>query len=334
MDSYTKRIEQKIRETVDPNFKISKMQMDSDELKTQAANLFPGFIQKINKKINPQKQLKFEFIDSPDINSSVDTDDHNAIHIYINWGMTNFVFKMIKLFLSRMGVRNDKQIIEESHISQEEMLVVADQLMSSFWDGNIWKVPSFELTQLNKGQIELGSYLLKYSECFIVAHELGHIILNVFPENAKKELYIATSANERHIIEFLESLSIDEVARNFAIEKWPYEFAADLLGLELCLQERNDSAGRSAIRASAELVLIALQMLEKYFFKKHGQDYLQYVYEKKQQISHPPFNLRWEFIHSYVDPRCPQGDISGLGLAFKQFSDFLSGDHQSDSIGR
>jgi hypothetical protein len=328
MDSYKDRIVKKIRETVDSNFQMNEKGMNADQLQTEASSLFPGYIQKINNKIDPNKQLKIEFIDSPVITGYVDIGDRKTIHVHISHGMMNFVYKMIKLFLSRMAVCDDERVLEESKISQKEMLVVAENLMRSFWEGDFSKVPGIDLLQLNKGQIELGAFLLHYSECFIVAHELGHTILVFCPEGAKKELYIAASNSVRQITKLLESLGMDIVARNLTAERWSTEFAADLLGLELCLQERDDPIGRSVIRASAELVLIAMQMLEKYYLKKYGQDYLRDVYQKEQRISHPPSVLRWEFIHAYIDPRSPQGDVGGLGLAFKQFSDFLLGDLQ------
>jgi hypothetical protein len=325
MDSYENQIHQKMREifNIDPQ----PEQSFEDILLDRASCLLPYVTQKTKNKIDPRKRVKIDLIKTPVINGFIGTPDRwNTFHIGVSRGMLNFVYKIVKLFLSRMALRDDERVLEESQISNEEMLIAAEKLMQGFWENELWKIPSFKLTRLNKSQIELASHLLHYAECFVLAHEFGHAVIEICPEEAKRELYIASGATINRSRSLLDSLAISEKDKTLALEKWPKELAADLIGLELCLEQRDDPVGRSVIRASVELVFVAMSMLEKYREFITRQNYWAAVYQDEKDIGkmdHPPTEWRWEFIHAYVDPLSPMGDVGGLGMSFKQFSDYL-----------
>lgn len=323
MSAYPEQLRQRFKE--DFNLIIESKGIDEDTLMSRAVFLIPHVARKMGKKEDDLKKCltKLGLIKGPVINGYVDTADNwKTFQIYVSWGLMIFVFKMIKLFLSRMSVRDDNRIVDASRISDEEMVSAARRLMQAFWEDTLWQTPSFAVIDLTKSQIELAAYLLHYAECFVIGHEFGHAIIESCPEKVGKELYIASGATESRNRAFLESLKLNEEEKIRALEKWPEELTADLLGLQLCLEQRDDNIGRMVIRSSAELFFISMLMLESFYEKTTGQNYWSYMYQCERIVDHPPTELRLEFLHSFVDRSSPSGAVE-LAIAFKQYSDYI-----------
>lgn len=239
VSAYFEQLRQRFKE--DFNLTIEDNELDEDTLMSRAIFLIPHVARKMGKKEDDLKKCltKLGLIEGPVINGYVDTADNwETFQIYVSWGLMIFVFKMIKLFLSRMSVRDDNRIVDDTRISDEEMLSAARRLIQAFWEDTLWQTPSFAVIDLTKSQIELSAYLLHYAERFVIAHEFGRAIIESCPEKVGKELYIASGATESRNRAFLESLELNKEEKIRALEKWPKELTADLLGLQLCLEQR------------------------------------------------------------------------------------------------
>jgi len=308
------------------NLDIDDKGLDVDILTNIVKDLIPHVARKMGKKEDDLKKCltKLDLIKEPVINGYVNTEDNwKTFQIYISHGLMMFIYKMTKLFLCRMSVRNDHRIVDEARISDEEMLSAAKRLIQAFWSGTLLQTPIFPIIDLSKSQIELSVYLVHYAESFGIAHEFGHVLIESYPEKVQKELYIASAAIERRNKAFLDSLALNKENKVKALKSWPKEFAADLLGLKLCLEQSDDTIFRMVILASAELVFVSMLMLEKFYKKSTGQNYWLYIYEHEHKMKHPPTELRLEFLYSFVDPLYPDSRVSNLGEIFKQFSDYI-----------
>lgn len=326
MDRYFDQVKKRFKEEF--NLDIKYKGVDRDILMYRARDLIPHVARKMGKKEDElEKRLtKLDLIRGPVINGYADTKNNwKTFQIYVSEGLMMFLYKMIKLFLCRMSVRNDHRIVDETRISDEEMSSTAKRLMQAFWDNALLQTPSFSLIDLSKSQIELSSYLLHYAECFVIAHEFGHVLIESYPERVQKELYIASGATESRNKAFLESLELNVDDKKKALKKWPKELTADLLGLKLCLEESDNAMIRMTIQSSAELLFISMLMLEKFYEKDNNcKNYWLDQYEQKHEMTHPPTELRLEFLQSFVDPlNTRYCSASNLGGCFKQLSDYI-----------
>ena len=325
MKNYFEHLKKKFVKDFD--FIIESRELDEKVLMDRTKYLLPHVATKLGKKEEDIRRCltKLELIKTPVINGYADTqDDWKTFQIYMSWGIMIFLIKMIKLFISRMSVTNGKRIVDEAIISDQEMIDAVKRLMLAFWgwEGTFWQARGIALIDLTKSQIELSAYLLHYAECFILAHEFGHLIMGSCPETVEKELYIASAATEDRNRTFLESLRLTKEDRKRALEEWPKELAADLIGLQLCLEQRDDNIGRIVIRSSAEFLFISMLMLERFSEKYTGESYWSYMYEIENKLKHPPTGLRLDFLHSFVDRSNISGE-SHLGRCFRQWSEHI-----------
>lgn len=304
--------------------------LEDSVLKDKLAMLLPHVATRLRTTEHDlRKRLEIYLSKEPIINGCTFSEDNwKTFKIEIAWGLLIFFHKMIKLFLSRMNVRDDDGIIEATCISEEDMVETSRKLMIGFWDGTIFTTPSFPLTKMTKSQIELSSYLLHFGEEFVIGHELGHIIINSDPEKAKREILIASASTDERNRALLDDIGIEKSKKETAIKRWPYELAADMIGLQLCLQERDDFIGRMTIRASAELLFVTMVLLEEFYKMSRGRDYWVdiYRYQNKpyhKEMHHPPTSLRLEFIQAYVDQDNPHSTVDQLGKTFKQWAQYI-----------
>ena len=292
--------------------------LDDDVVVTIAKLLLPHVARKMGKEENDVKRCltKIGMTEGPEINGYVDSpDDWKTFQIYASNSLMIFLHKMVKLSVSRMGVLgSDNRIVERTKISNETMISTSRRLMDSFWKDTLLQTEGFGIMELTKSQIEFAAYLLHYAECFVVAHEFGHAIIEICPERIGEELFTAFTDAVSRSKPLLESLELDNEEKNEILQYWPKEMTADLLGLQLCLKLRDDDAGRIMIFSSVEWVLIMMNMIEKFYEKT----YRQYLYT----VSHPPTELRLEFLHSVVEKSNPSNALQ-LGIAFRQWSDYI-----------
>lgn len=324
-EHYLEQLKKRFKEEFNIDIEDKWVDADlADVLMYRANCLIPYVARKMGKRNDELKKCltKLILIESPVLNGYVKTKDNwKTFQIHVSWGLMIFIHKMIKLFLCRMSVTNGHCIVDEARISDEEMLSAAERLMQAFWRGTFFQTPSISLTDLSKSQIELSTYLLHYAECFVIAHEFGHVLIETCPEKIRKELLTASAAIESRNkgIKISQTKHVG-VGEKTLLESWTKELTADLLGLKLCLEQRDDDIGRMVIRSSAELVFIFMLMLEKFYEKSTGQNY--WLHERDRGMTHPPTVLRLEFLSLFVDPLYPSYS-SVLGGVFRQLGDYI-----------
>lgn len=320
MMSYFNRLKKKFKK--DFNIDIEPKVLDDDSLKIRIDSLMPHVAKKMGIKYDKLSLFVNNIGLNKDltINASLaPTNKRETFQISINRGLILFIYKMLLLLISRMEVvDNDNKIIEKTSISDEEMIRVAKRLMTAFWTDlnskdTFIKTIGIELFKLTKAQIELSASIQHYAECFAIAHEFGHAIIEKCPGKVQLEFYTVSAALESRINPFFEIYKFKEREKNEVLNKWTIELTADLIGLKLCLELVDDDIIKIVVFASAEFTFLMMYMLDIFREKKTGKRYFYGT------ISHPPLELRLEFLHSYAD----RLELLQLGKSFRQLSEYI-----------
>ncbi len=328
MTSYLDRIKERFQ--MDFGVEVDPGELDDSVLQDMLDKLLPHVAGRLRTRPHDlNAKLEIHISEEQIINGcTYPEDDGEGFTIEIAWGLLIFFHKIIKLFVSRMSVRDDDEIIEETRISEEHMLETSRRLLNGFFDGTIFNLPSIPLSNLTKSQILLSGYLLYFAELFVVGHELGHIIINTDLEKAKREILIASASTEERNRTFLDDIGIEETKKEIAMRRWPRELAADMIGLQLCMQLYDDFIGRMVIRASAGLIFITMILLENFHKKSKGSDYWIDIYRyhnmpNHNEMNHPPTCLRLEFLQAYIDQDYPQLTADELGKTFEEWGQYI-----------
>lgn len=241
-------------------------------------------------------------------------DRWRTFDIRLSTGLLLFHHKMVKLFMSRMTVVGEgNKVVDETGISEDEMLSTSRRLMKAFWELDesrevFIRTPGFSLLQLTKSQIELAAYLLHYADTFVVAHEFGHVLLTASPRRVKRERAIVEGAKESMIRPVLDDHAGGGMV---SPEKWVRELEADLIGVGLCRELADNDVVTMVIEASAMMSLVMCDMLEKYYRMSTGRAW---DYE-----THPPSELRLDVMQRLAE----WGPTQTLGSAFRQLGDHI-----------
>jgi hypothetical protein len=291
--------------------------IDDSSVELRASELLPVVARKMGRRVDDfRKCLKKISLDDTLLISGRATseDEWQTFEVGLSTGLLLFHHQMVILFVSLVTVVGDaNEIVDETKISNDEMLSTAKRLMQAFWDGDkpserFFLTPGFSLLSLTKSQIELAAGLLHYADMFVVAHEFGHILINTAPECVKREMLIVEGARESMVRPVLNE---HEGHDDTAILHWMDEITADFIGVSLCKELGNDKVLRMVIHSSAVMSLVMCDMLEKYHRKLTGISW--------EYRTHPPSHLRLEVLQTLSD--WPAG--LDLGTSFRQLSDHI-----------
>ena len=251
-----------------------------------------------------------EMVETPEVNGfAKSSDGWRTFQIGINLGLMMFFHKMTKVFASVIGVMGEDGRPKESPtIPFTEVVAASRRLVKAFWEERLMHEQGFQLVQLSDSQITMASMLLHYAESFTVAHELGHIILNVSPQ-VRAELTAGTGI-VRGILEDITGMNDGDKTR--LVEKWGNEIASDLLGLQLAIEHAKDSHKKVLIYSSVELVFLMQEILEAYLEKVAGT--------KPISDTHPPSSFRLGSLRAAVRSGNPP-QIFQIGEAFETLSE-------------
>jgi hypothetical protein len=229
--------------------------------------------------------------------------DRSSFQLAVNYGLFHFYREMTRMLFSRIAVVSASQYGSGQHGNVDapfdKTAEAAKELMSGFWQAKIRKPR--ELT-LEEGSQLLFNLFLKLGLRFSIAHEFGHVMLEVSEEGRKYK-----AAGERVVTDFLSQApdtSISPEARKRMVNDWGAEFAADILGLELAAQcEPEDSFKWFQLYAS-EWFFTMCDMLWRFYSKKHGPLTL---------TTHPAPFMRLDILRNHTNASArPQDFTEGL----------------------
>ena len=187
----------------------------------------------INSKELRRRLTKVHIITDSQVQCFVRTMDRKTFEIGINDGFIGFLGVMAAVLLTRAVIEGDGH----PTIPFEEILPIADEFMRGYWAEEIIYHPGLAAIQLNDIQDKLYSAVLGESIGFALAHELGHIVI---------ELSSARKADEyKKGVEIVKKFLADTYQHDGIImgpidmdkleQHWADEIGADLIGLKLLL---------------------------------------------------------------------------------------------------
>jgi hypothetical protein len=264
----------------------------------------------LDEKIFKKRLISVRMTLEPTVNGYVTTSDGwDTFEMAIHVGLMIFYHKMIKIFAGVVGVMGEDGKPKESpKIPFEDIVSVSRTLMKAFWENRLMKQEGLRLMQLSDAQIAIASLLLNYTESFTVAHELGHIVMHLSPDETPELL--AGKAIVRRIIE--QTNLTNSIGGSSLHENWANEFAADLVGLGLVLQLKQLNPYTNILRySSAELALLLQHLLESFHQKILGSPVV--------SDTHPPSILRISCLRTATRQSNPD-TIFQLGEAFEKLA--------------
>ncbi len=297
---------------------INPQPLDDSSVQKIVMSLVPHVARKMGRRVKEvRRYLKNVGLDDTLRVSAhtVSEDNGQTFEIKLSTGLLLFHHQMLKLFVSRMTVVGDgNEVVDETKISNDEMLSYAKRLMQAFWEEkggsreNFFRVPGFTFRRLTESQIELAANFLHYADMFVVAHEFGHILINVAPDRVKREIRIVEGAKESMIRPVL--IEQERHENTIIIQDWMNEITADLIGVRLCRELSANDVVRMVIYSSAMMSLVMCDMLENYYRKLTGTSW--------EYRTHPPSCLRLDVLQTLSD-----WASYDMGTSFRQFSDFV-----------
>lgn len=179
-----------------------------------------------------------------------------------------FFYQMSKLLVSRMEGWDDKKVYKRSPVKPKETISLTRKLMRSFWEDNELIILKKELPieRFNKDQYAIIGNLITGTECFCVAHELGHVSMKLCSTNLT-ELEDAR-AKAANLLETAYEVSGRD--KEIVVGNWAEEFAADLIGLELSTNAQAFNIMKEFAYIGAESTFLMIDMLEDYYKKSTG----------------------------------------------------------------
>ncbi len=259
----------------------------------RAKELLPPAAMKIGvDKDELEKRLKrVVIILNPWVNCFVQSSHgRKTFEIGVNTGLMTFSWHMTKLIATRFSVMGkDGHIVEDTKIPLEKTVAAAKRLLCAYWEGQIMHQHVFSVGDLSYYQVSLAGELIFDLESFAVAHELGHIVMELSrPPEHEVGVEIATVLMTKPWKEGGAAIDQrDRSARTFfnqVRQKWGKEIAADLIGLQLSLALK-DNTIESAIQFWAtESFFIFMDMLETFYERKYGESLI--------SDDHPPSWMR------------------------------------------
>lgn len=271
-----------------------------------------------------RKQITLKLSLEPRISASVQT---NQSVITICFGMMQFIARLLYLFFCQVDIETRR--VPRSSLSRKELDKLTLILLNEFWEagGNITDSMNGIFDTIENSVDDDTEYIPIIEDIyrnvgsFVVAHELGHIIVEQ-KRQAGEEVpgydlssFFTNGLQERGFVdEFarLSGIDPDQISQN-----WKEELCADAIALDLCLsQDPVDSylarllakkgeenlpqqmyktiTSGYAVHVSVDLFFMLLHMLDLY-----------YARTQKRWIPmewHPPSLVRLVFVRSVFQP--------------------------------
>ena len=270
-------------DTPEPDF-IHKM---FDELSPHAAKRAGISITDFKNRFKGLRVVK-----TIDINGcTFSNDEWKTFEVDIYEGLMIFIHKYFKVIVSMLNTsRSYKGEIETPSLTMDDIVPIANMIMELYWKNNVLQAQGIKLTKLTEGQMILNTELVHNAELFVLAHELGHIILNT---NKNAQRYIELSSGN---------------ASSDQLSNWNEEVNADILGLKLCLEMKSTRPG--VVFNAIELFFLVQGMLVKFYEKTNAGNSLSHE-------THPPSSYRLRVLRSFVD----QSGASEWLVIGKQFEE-------------
>ncbi len=176
-------------------------------------------------------------IDNPAVNATVcfGTNSKKTFKIIIYRGLLEAfsVFPIILVWSARQTDDKEMLPLDPMELIQLEPVVTSDA-MKAFWEGR-W--PLVNPALVAQAMVELSDQDLTYAchlndaaVSFVLAHELGHVAINMSAKGRNPELSTAICVMEQLLS---NTTSLSNQKRNERVIKWAKELAADFIGLNL-----------------------------------------------------------------------------------------------------
>jgi hypothetical protein len=216
-----------------------------------------------------------------------------SFEITLYMGLVNFIFKMVTLFASRVGVSDGGKAIKDPEIPFNVSLNYANKLISAYWRDPIYgkemmKEKGIDITKLTGHQLIFSAVILYGALRFALGHELAHVVIRMKKSNEEE---IAELDYEKKFVS-----NIPNVPDSFP-EAWYEELAADIIGLYLAVQDAENDKDRIDIYSAADWLLLQYMILEAFYLKKTNEVNLSY--------SHPPAALRIINLRTHMESTNP-----------------------------
>lgn len=218
-------------------------------------------------------------LDSSIVNASVARDDHlNSYLIVMNGGISRLIYQVVKLISTRAGVMGiDGHAPVSPRNTVESAVAEARVLMEAFLGNRIMATHGYPIEDLQAHQLQFTTRFTSDVECFVLAHELGHVVLR--ESNRRHTAYESMAV----LCEWLATASGTSLA-----SAWAEELAADSIGVHLTLKLHDNGMDQAAAFSSAELFFLIVGLIEKFFYKRHGT--------YPPMGTHPPGKIRLQVL--------------------------------------
>lgn len=258
---------------------------------------------------------------SPFVNAfAISEDNFNTFEIRLNIGLLMYFFQIGHLFAAKiifMDSESGESIGFAERPTYDFLADAFQRLAQSYVQGTIG-APILDPRTFRESQIWLAVSLTRQAESFIVAHELGHIVIR-HRKSPSTELEHALKVARAVFKSSHPQMSDSEVVLAVPSD-WAGEFAADLVGLKLFLNRPefkhyfdNWGPGDAIVPnllAGIQFSFAATDLLEAYFSRCLQRD--------RAASTHPPSALRdlvlcMTLIETYKLP--PDAQVLGYPVA-------------------
>ena len=288
-----------------------------------AAALSPLSALNIQERLKAIKRIRGDY----DINGRVESSDNwRTFDIYINDGLIWFIYKVSNLFATSVVVpeqdsfdeavekgwvsekrkgffidsKGVKRYTSQERINRQETIAALRNLLIEFWNNNIHNTVGFDSLKLKEGAWKFSLSLQMSTLNFIVAHELGHFVVNICNKDKCSDYNVLYSSWRQRCLEAgINSEAAEVFASNYA-----NEHAADIIGLRIVNGQAWDDLNKGASKyctlralAGAEFFFVAMKMIEKYGEEKLGITL--------NRATHPSADQRLNTIHQLTIERDP-----------------------------
>lgn len=264
----------------------------------------------MEKDLLANRLLSIKVTDRIEVNGITKTSNNwKTFNIEVYFGLLLFFYEMVILLAGRVGILQQNGQIETTKLSLGDITPKIRSLLKSFWEGDFSDFKGLNIHELSDNQKLVGYFLNRSALAFIVAHEFGHIIIQLSPgtiEEVKGGILTA-----RDLLPRMRGLS-EETNRDLAT-KWGQEFGADIIGFKLMLMCEEHDERRLLCYLATEMVFIIMKMVDS-FYKKNYKETLPYT-------SHPPPHLRLSLLRSVCASNPPQ--VLQSGKAIEQLANSL-----------
>ena len=228
------------------------------------------------------------------------------VSIYVNDGLWMLLAELPLLFLSSVTIKTEGTSSPRGDplMSRKDVIRRTCELLEAYWSGDA--PPSLrDLWYDDKSaQVLIATQLCWRSRQFILAHELGHLLVHAYPERIGEDITGTAYRVGRTYVEHLASLNIDDDLRRAAYNTWLDEFVADRVALRICMNLNEHGGVKQVIASAVQLALLVTLLIEKLFEVRCGRS-LSEVSQEQRKMDHPPTEMRLEVLRGYIREALP-----------------------------